>query len=345
MNLTRIGVIVGLELRQRLRSVAWYVLMAIFAIVLIAVTILSYVAWGATFTAMDESEGTAVYSTIVYFVLLLVTLVSPAISGNAINGDRENATLAAVQVTQARTAEIVLGKFLAAWITGLAFLGVAVPFIIVPIITGGIRPDVLLVSLVVLIVEIGVFAAIGVGLSGVIARGLFSVVAAYLVVALLTVGTAIAFGLGGAATTSESTERYRDRLPNGSCGEWQTYTYDTPRFDRVWGVLALNPFVILADATPAHFSAEGYPEDLFSSLASGIRAAQVTPDLERDMDYCSNTSGMEDWETPQEIYDRTVPSWFVGLGLHVLIAGGLLTWAIARTHTPARRLPPGTRIA
>lgn len=345
MKLSRLAVVIELELRQRLRSVAWYVLMGIFAVALIGVTVLAFLMWRTSGNPADPYAGTGIYSTIVYFVLLLVTLVSPALSGNAVNGDRENATLAAVQVTKARTGEIIMGKFLAAWLTGLAFLAVSVPFILVAAIAGGIRPDVFWVSLGVLIVEIGVFAAIGVGLSALIARGLFSVVAAYLVVALLTVGTPIAFGLAGTAFPSEVTQRYRDLDENGECMAWETSTYSQPRFDRVWGVLALNPFVILADATPAHFSNDGYPEDLFSTLASGIRAAQIPPESVQETDYCTMSYDEWDYDTPQEIYDKTVPSWFVGLAVHVLLAAGLLVWGAARTHTPARRLPPGTRIA
>jgi len=40
-----------------------------------------------------------------------------------------------------------------------------------------------------------------------------------------------------------------------------------------------------------------------------------------------------------------VPSWFVGLGLHILLGAGLIVWGIARTRTPAHRLPRGSRIA
>ena len=40
-----------------------------------------------------------------------------------------------------------------------------------------------------------------------------------------------------------------------------------------------------------------------------------------------------------------VAMWFVGLALQLLLAAGLLWWAWSRTNTPARRLPPGTRIA
>jgi hypothetical protein len=45
------------------------------------------------------------------------------------------------------------------------------------------------------------------------------------------------------------------------------------------------------------------------------------------------------------VIESTVPSWFVGLGIQIVIAGGLFAGAWARTRTPARMLPPGTRIA
>jgi hypothetical protein len=73
---------------------------------------------------------------------------------------------------------------------------------------------VVVVSLAVLIVEIGIIAAIGVGLSGLIARPLFSVAATYLVVSALVFGTLIAFGLGATAFSSEATTTYRPAMYN-----------------------------------------------------------------------------------------------------------------------------------
>ena len=172
MNAARIGVIARLELTQRVRSVAWYVLLGVFAVLLVAVTALSF---SATGMAPDDTAGATVFSIVVYFVLLLVVLVSPTLSGNAINGDRDAATLAPVQVTLATTGDILVGKLLAAWVTGLAFLAVAVPFLVLATVSGGVSIAVLLVSLLVLVVEVGVVAAIGVGLSGILARPLFSV--------------------------------------------------------------------------------------------------------------------------------------------------------------------------
>lgn len=368
MNAQRLGTIVRLELTQRTRSVAWYILLGVFALLLVIVTVLSFMA----FSWSDREQGSAIYSTIVYITLLLVVLVSPTLSGNSINGDRDAATLAPVQVTLATTADIIVGKFLAAWITGLAFVAVSIPFLVIATLSGGADAATITVSLLVLIVEVGIIAAIGVALSGVIARPLFSVATTYLVVAALVIGTPIAFALVGATMRTEQTynnrsidwESYEEdgefpcmpgespsddypcvQDPSPECGEWSTYTNEVPRFDRVWWILAANPFVILADATPTTFDANGYPVDLFGQIKLGIRAAQEPPADEVTWDECSPQSMEDQQPTPEEIIAQSTPSWFVGLGLQILLAAGLLWWAWSRTSTPARRLPPGTRIA
>ena len=190
--------------------------------------------------------------------------------------------------------------------------------------------------------------------------------------AALVVGTVIAFGLIGATMRTEQVNNYRsidytaydedgtfpcmqgetptedypcEPDPDPDCGQWETYTYEVPRFDRVWWILAANPFVILADATPTQFDSNGYPVDLFGQIKSGVRMAQVPPEAETTYDDCSPTPQDQQPPTPEEMIASTTPSWFVGLGLQVLLAAGLLWWAWSRTRTPARRLPPGTRIA
>ncbi|MUG03704.1 ABC transporter permease, partial [Bacillus tequilensis] len=197
--------------------------------------------------------------------------------------------------------------------------------------------------LLVLLVEIVVVAAMGVGLSGLIARPLFSIAATYLVVAALVIGTVIAFGLGGAAIRTEVTQYERGWDVSGEpiCDSWEEYTYEQPRFDYVWGFLAANPFVVMADATPTEF-VDGYPQDVFGQLKYGVRVAQLPPGPQR-WDVCDGGNAMP--PTPEEQMHGTVPSWFVGLGIQLVIAGGLFAGAWSRTRTPARRLPPGTRIA
>ncbi|MDX2377250.1 ABC transporter permease [Microbacterium sp. LRZ72] len=340
--------VAGLELRQRVRSVAWYVLLAIFAVLLLAVTLLA----GMVFSS-SPNQFRGAYSVVVYIVLLLVTLVSPALSGNAINGDRDQATLAPVQVTLVSTPQIIAGKFVAAWATGLAFAVVAVPFIGFTSLAGGVPFGAVAASIAVLVVEIGVIAAFGVALSGILNRPLFSVVTTYLVVAALTVGTLIAFGLGGAAVRTEVVDQHRSYVYDSSgmpttdpptCGPWQQTVRETPRFDRVWWMLAANPFVILADATPIAFGPEGYPVDTFGQISVAVRSAQLPPEGSV-WDDCDRSGWGQNAETPEQVHARTVPSWFAGLGIQIVLAGGALVWAGMRTRTPAARLPRGSRIA
>jgi len=360
MNASRLWTIARLDLTQRIRTVSWYVMLGVFALVLLASTALSFLSFSG-----QEDAGPGVYSVVVLITLLLVVLVSPTLSGNSINGDRDAATLASLQVTQATTVEIVLGKFLAAWLTGLTFAAVAVPFLFIATFGGGVEPITVVVSTAILVVETGVVAAIGTAISGVLARPLFSVAATYLVVAALTLGTPIAFALVGTGITSERVEHYKTVVYDDTTGapectdgtttsciddpaqqvcsdEDQVSTYRVPRFDYVWWILAANPFVILADATPSGFDAYGNPEDLFGQTRYGLRQAQIAPDLEV---FYSDCDTMASGPTPEEVVDSTVPSWFVGLGGQVLLAGVLMWWAVMRTRTPARRLPPGTRIA
>jgi len=362
VNLHRLRTIIGIELRQRVRSVGWYVLLGIFAVILIALLSLSFAAFSLT---TGGSEW--FFSLVIMLVLLLTLLVSPTLSGSAVNGDRDAATLAPVQVTLVTTSEIVIGKFLAAWISGLAFLVVALPFLVVATLAGELNPGAIVTSLGILIIEVGVIAAIGVGLSAVIARPIFSVASTYLLVAALTVGTLIAFGLGGAALRTETTSISRDvdwdAIPLGcdlsspttstNCPRYEDlpcvesrFVSEQPRFDRVWWILAANPFVILADATPPTY-VNGNPTDLFSQIASGVRLAQVAPETTTSFDGCALSRGLsvDDYPSTEERIAGTAPSWFVGLFVQLLLAGGLLAWGIARTRTPAKRLPPGTRIA
>jgi len=336
--LAGLWLIVTLELRQRVRGVAWYVLLGIFVLLVAAVTVLLWLS-----TAAWETGGGAVFSAVIFFVLLLGTLVSPALSGNAVNGDRDIGTLATTQVTLISTGQLILGKFVAAWITALAFLATAVPFLLFAVTLGQVSLSTIAVSVLVLAAELGVIAMLGVGLSGVVTRPLFSIVVTYLIVAALSVGTPIAFALLGTATKSEQT-----LTPPVGCDDPAT-TMDVPRFDRYWWVLAANPYVVVADASPGVFDPTGNPQDLFGWIAVGVRQAQVAPDLQGETPYCNSTGayyGDDDKRpTAREVYDSAVPSWFVGLGIHLALGAAALLWAWRRTITPSRRLPAGRRIA
>ena len=151
-----------------------------------------------------------------FFVLLLGTLITPALSGGSVNGDREAGTLATTQVTLVRTGALLLGKVLAAWMSSLALLVIALPFLAVAVIAGGLRVDTVLVSVLVVAIELGVVAAIGVGLSALLTRTVFSVVVTYLIVAALSLGTLLVFALGGLALQTDQLVHSRSLVDDTS---------------------------------------------------------------------------------------------------------------------------------
>jgi ABC-2 type transport system permease protein len=353
-----IWTIASIELRQRVRGSAWYVLLGVFVFLTLAVTI------GTTLSLSYAPEpGSALYSVVVYFVLLLVTLVTPALSGNAINGDRDAGTLATTQVTLVSTTQVVLGKFLAAWLSSLAFLVAAVPFIVYSFVLSEVAPLTVVTSLAVLVVELAVVSAIGVGLSGLLRRPLFSVVVTYLVVAMLSVGTLIAFGIAGTAiqTTVNAEDRSIDwslyegeeveydpdtGLPrDAECTIVTTYEYHAPRFDYVWWLLAANPYVVMADAAPTSYDSYDNPVDVFGFIKTGVRGAQQSPDLNPGWDECDPANRNGRGPSARELIEESTPSWFVGLAIHLVLGGALLAGAISASRTPARKLSPGSRIA
>jgi ABC-type transport system involved in multi-copper enzyme maturation permease subunit len=343
-----LGLIVALELRQRVRGVAWYVILGVFFVLVALVTIGVWVITGTWGTS-----GGPLFSSVVYFVLLLASLISPALSGNAINGEREGGTLATIQVTAVTTGQIVIGKWLAAWLASLALLVVTVPFLAIAVGIGEVSALTVVSSLLILTAELGVLSALGVGLSGIIRKPLFSVVVTYLAVAGLSLGTLIAFTIAGSVTqvtVRETVVDYRydgdSGVANG-CDPPRTTTYTVPRFDPYWGLLAVNPYVVVADASYGDFDDRGQPENLFGYVAYGVRQAQVAPETEMFTDFChlDSASHLDDPPSAEEALRSGVPSWFIGLSIQGVLAAAALTGAWAATRTPAGRLAAGSRIA
>lgn len=363
------ALIARLELTQRLRSRTLWVLGIVWFAIIGVVTVLAWLAISTSAQAYNESaDAFPLFSLIVYFVLLFGTLVAPAISANAINSERAGATLATTQVTLVSSWSIVLGKVLAAWVTGIAFLVVALPFVLFSMALGAWNVGSLVVATISLALQIGVFTAIGVGLSALINSPLFSIVTGYLVVAAFSVGTLIAFTLGAAISTSY--HEVESRTPSSTywdevseCGgdtecaeavplscEPVSYTVPTTPTDKLWWLLAANPYVIVADSVPYRGDRAGTPDDLFSGVQYLVRSLQVVDrsDADEGTDEClagsMHTVSPADGEGDDALAG-TIPVWWIGLGVQLIVAGALLVVGERRVRTPARKLPRGTRIA
>jgi ABC-type transport system involved in multi-copper enzyme maturation permease subunit len=140
-----------LELRQRVRSTRWIVVLVVWVTVLAALTLLIRHAVHSTlepvgqFGPPDPQQvadaqrlaGATLFGIIFFLVLSLGGLVAPALTATSVNGDRAAGVLAALQTTLLTPAEIAVGKLAAAWATALALLVAASPFVLWAYVDGG----------------------------------------------------------------------------------------------------------------------------------------------------------------------------------------------------------------
>ncbi|HKU29928.1 MAG TPA: ABC transporter permease [Arthrobacter sp.] len=358
--------VVVLEMKQRLRSRGWYITLGIWFVVIAIVTWLTWLAWNASMESRrsigepaQDAAGSMVFEVVLAFVLLFGLLVAPALSANAINGDRAGGTLAILQITLLTPGQILWGKFCAGWLAALAFLGTSAPFLIFGMLQGGLTPGHVLVSLLMLAVELAVICGLGVGISALAGRPLFSIVVTYLVVAALVVGSLISFALGSqlaqgtvlANSPVSHSVPYAPLTPDGSGPAVPVtpvepgFTCEGPlveqrafRTERVAWMLALNPYVVVADAIPYpdRSGTAYYSAGLIEGISQSARTALAGPERSYQ---CAN--GMVQ---PQYLR-QTTPLWPLGLTLQVVLTGLLMWLGWRALRTPARGLARGTRIA
>lgn len=332
--------VLRLELRQRVRSSRWVVVLGVWTAVIGGLTALVYLALGRGFGDGDE-VGRLLFGIIVFLVLSLGALVAPALSATSVNGDRNAGVLATMQTTLLTPAEIAVGKLLAAWLTAMAFLATASPFILVAYLQGGTPLGRLVMTLLLLSITLLVVCAIGLGWSAVAARSSSSAVLTYLSVAMLGVGLPLLFALSLAFVTTEETVLVNAPTGDGvsNACEQQPQTLDRAHTERTWWLLAASPYVIVADAGPRPGNGDG--DDPLTAIRDGVRELRLGP--EEVEDWCGDV--YVDDPARRAERDALGSVWPYGLATNLVLAGVFLAVTVRRLRTPTRNLPRGTRVA
>ncbi|WP_395962291.1 ABC transporter permease [Actinomadura sp. 6N118] len=312
-----IGLVARQEIRTRLRTGRWKALLTVWGVVVNGLAVLFRLALESSegFDWGDE-EGVIMFGGVLLSVLVLTLLVTPALSAQTINGDRERGTLATLQVTRLTAGEIALGKLVAAWGTGLVVLGLTLPSLFLPVLEGAIGVGRFVVVVLVAGLLIGIVCAISQGWSALLARSITSVLMSYMTVFGLLVVTPIVFTLAIPLTAAPSDTEHG--------------TYSKEHTEYVWWLLAPNPVVILADATPRlpkRHNSIGYQSEESDPLG----------DIGRSVRDARAGSGGDE--------DSVGPVWPYGLGFNLMLAGGALWVSARRLRAPARTLPEGIRVA
>lgn len=352
-----IATLVKMELRQRMRSRGWYIMLAVFFVLVGLVTLGALGLFSMSSPGPEERAGSGrlMFDLVGFFVLLLSLLISPALSANAITGDRAGGTLAIVQVTPVRTWQLILGKWIAAWIPSVAFLLAALPWLIVSLTFGLLPVGMLLLACLVLMVEFAVITGIGVAVSAISGRTLFAVVVTYLLVALLGIGTLIGFGLGTQFTkTTVQANRVDysntdfDTWRSGQAGECTGPLREQEVTDmrRIGWALAPNPFVLMSDAVaPASRlvdDPDSSTDSLMTLISAGARSTQLSP---AETTHCVDGLARNIGDARLVERGGLSPVWPLGLAAQVGLVAVLMVIGHRRLNTPAGRLPRGLRVA
>jgi hypothetical protein len=331
-------------------------------------------------TAAVEAEraahaaGQMMFGIIVFLVLGLAGLVAPALTATSVNGDRAAGVLATMQTTLLSAAEIAVGKLLAAWTTALTLLVAGIPFILWAYLEGGTPAGRLLVILLLLAFMLLVVCAVALGWSAVAARTSSSAVLTYLSVAFLGLGLPLLFAISMPLVTTTEQVRVVQAQPSGTDPEpdpnkptsftcvTQTQEMSRAHTERVWWLLAANPFVILADAAPRPVEGDRTSDPL-SAIRSGVRELRLGPAPTEDwcsgMEYgYSDSTGQTTTGTPPKPVDIAAEEakraaerealgvvWPFGLAADLALGTGFVLVAIRRLRAPSRKLPRGTRVA
>lgn len=368
--LAGVATVARLEFFLRIRAGRWRWLLGAWFVVLAVVLASTRTAFNRTIGTSVAAEeftqyrGAAMFGVLMLIVLGLSLLVCPALAAQSVNGDRERGTLATLQVTRLRPAEIVGGKLAASWGTALVFLALTLPLAAWCYVEGGLSVVRVLGVYAVMALLVGVTCAIALALSALLARTTTSSVLSYLCVFALTVGTLVGFGLTTALTQEERSVSFRScptfvddqgnlvdengnpvENPAETACSVERGTQTVARPDRVWWMLAPNPFVILADSAPAAPSVtvrrpdgrvvqETADADVLGALGRAVREVRTGPVLREN-----------EFGTYYEKPSNGAALWPLGLAVEVLIGIGAVVVASRRLRTPTYRLARGQRIA
>ncbi|APA97729.1 ABC transporter permease [Nocardia seriolae] len=365
-----VGVLAGMELRQRVRTTRWKATLAAVFLVL------SLGVFGSLYSATALSEATYrdwapnLYTIVVGLELFLGVILAPTLTATAINGDRKDATLALVQATPISKWQLALGKLLGNWAACTALILIASPYLIWGAAAAPYGFGWGLLGIMVLWIIFGCYCAVGLGFSAVTARPAGSAVSTQATVFFLILGLPALFALLLPTTARDHTVTIPSYGHPADTLDWRDpkVCTDTPivwslnHSERIWWLLAPNPFLIIPDLVAPHDPAPREPRygsgrtaspTIATELARQLSEARSGPYIvgptcdESSAGFGAIGSDSTDYYARERAHgdSQLGNSWYPGLLTTVALGALGFTVAARRLSVPARRLPRGVRIA
>lgn len=285
-RLTALGrgvrIVAELDLRSSARSRLTWGAVAAWITFVYGLLILALV--GTSGGATDDGAGALVHSLIATFALAAGLTVVPALGAGTLNRNRDSGLLDMLRVTQLSPRSISWGIFVGSLARVLVLVLLTVPALATGLALGGTDVCGFAWAVVVLAVSLAAAAAVAQAVSAVFARRTTALVAAYTATGLLVLGPWVAYAAALPLTSetvstkvtvlagTHGTARAADGPPCVDITEDRERT----RPDRIWWLLAPEPFVALADAAPGRIGGAVGFEPL-SAGRDALRLARITP--------------------------------------------------------------------
>ncbi len=184
------------ELKERMRRKRSFLVLTIYLVLLTFALWILYLGAGSGLGGAMRlaSLGRAAFQTLLFTMLILVCFIVPALAAGGIAGERERRTLAPMQVTLLRPSSILAGK-LASSLVFVTFLIVAtLPLFGVSFLLGGVEPGEVVRGVLMVLAVAFTLGSLALTCSTLMRRVQGATVVSYALVALLGVGTFVAFG-------------------------------------------------------------------------------------------------------------------------------------------------------
>jgi ABC-type transport system involved in multi-copper enzyme maturation permease subunit len=187
------------ELRKRMRGRQAYILLFAY---LVIISVFMTLIYGTVLLNVNSYRwdpqarqmlGKSIFGTIVLTELLLISLISPALTSGAIASEREHQTFDLLRTTLLSARALVLGKLGSAFSFVFLLIFSAVPLQGLAFLLGGVGMPELIVSSLLMMVSAFFFCSLGLFFSSFLKRASVANTATYTVMSVSTITLGIAF--------------------------------------------------------------------------------------------------------------------------------------------------------
>lgn len=189
------------ELRQRLRERRAWLLPTLYLLILSGTVLFAYYVTtdaqmqGGRREVQGADIGLAIFFTVVFTQIVVLLLMAPVFSAGSITIEKEQRTLAGLLTSLLSVPQIWWGKFVTALLYLLLLLSSALPLLALSFAFGGVEPTQLIRATASTILVLASISAVGLWCSATFRRSIHSTAACYGIVLVLSVVTAVVFGI------------------------------------------------------------------------------------------------------------------------------------------------------